>query len=132
MGHVEKPNFLSPLGLLKFYDFLSFLFILKLSYSKPIRNILNCASVENIETVMKFYNLGDKTWATLFGQLKNWPVIFWPVKLASYFMQMRFEVIDFRFNWLLQFSTFLFRGSLHSMFRLRYVLSIAGSYDLLW
>ena len=31
-------------------------------------------------------------WATLFGQLKNWPV-----KLASYFMPMRFEVIDLKF-----------------------------------
>ena len=56
--------FLSPLGSLKFYDFLNFLFILKLSYSKPIRNILNYASVENIEKVMKFYNLGDKTFET--------------------------------------------------------------------
>ena len=51
--------FLSPLGSLKFWDFLSFLFILKLSCSKPIRNILNCASTANIEEVMKVYNLGD-------------------------------------------------------------------------
>ena len=50
--------------------------------------------------------------ATLFDQLKNWPV-----KLASYFMQMSFRVSDLNFNWLLHFSTFLFRGSLHSMFR---------------
>ena len=68
MGHVgplgKNLIFLSPLGSLKFYDFLSFLFILKLSYSKPIRNILNYASVANIEKVMKFYNLGDKTFET--------------------------------------------------------------------
>ena len=43
------------------YDFLSFLLILTLSYSKPFYNILNYASSANIEEVMKFYNLGDKT-----------------------------------------------------------------------
>ena len=40
---------------------------------------------------------GWKKWylgrATLFGRLKNQPVIF----LASYFMQMKFEVIDLKF-----------------------------------
>ena len=35
--------------------------MLKLSYSKPIRNIFNYAPIANIEKVMKFYNLGDKT-----------------------------------------------------------------------
>ena len=43
------------------HDFLSFLLILTLSYSKPFYNILNYASSANIEEVMKFYNLGDKT-----------------------------------------------------------------------
>ena len=58
--------FLSPLGSLKFLDFLSSLFILKLSCSKPIRNILNYASTVNIEEVTKFYNLGNKTFETDF------------------------------------------------------------------
>ena len=39
-----------------------------------------------------------------FGQLKNWSAIFWPVKLASYFMQMKFEVSDLEF----QLATSLF------------------------
>ena len=75
MGYVgplgKNLNFLSPLGSLNFYDFLSFLFILKLSYSKPFHNTLNYASTANIEEVMKFYNLGHKTFETDFslGQL---------------------------------------------------------------
>ena len=62
--------FLSPLGSLKFYDFLSFLFILKLSNSKPFHNTLSCASTENIEEVMKFYNLGDKTFEMDFKSIQ--------------------------------------------------------------
>ena len=57
----ENLNFLSPLRLLKFFNFLNFLFILKLSYSKPFHNTLNYVSTANIEKVIKFYNLGDKT-----------------------------------------------------------------------
>ena len=60
--------FLSPLGSLKFQDFLSFLFILKLSYSKPVYNTLNYASTANIEEVMKCYNPGDKTFETDFSR----------------------------------------------------------------
>ena len=41
--------------------------MLKLSYSQPIRNILNYASTANIEEVMKFYNLDDKTFETDFS-----------------------------------------------------------------
>ena len=52
---------LSFLGSLKFQDFLNFLFILKFPYSKPFRNNMDYASIANIEEVMKFYNLGDKT-----------------------------------------------------------------------
>ena len=52
---------LSFLGSLKFQDFQNFLFILKFPYSKPFRNNLDYASIANIEEVMKFYNLGDKT-----------------------------------------------------------------------
>ena len=48
------PHFLSPLGLLKCQDFLSFLFILKLSYSKPFYNTLNYPSTTNIQEVRKF------------------------------------------------------------------------------
>ena len=70
LGHVgplgKDRNFLSPLGWLKFLDFLSFLFILECSYSKPFHNTLNYASTGNIEEVMKFYNLGDKTLETDF------------------------------------------------------------------
>ena len=46
---------------------MSFLFILKLSYSKPSPNTLNYASTANIEEVMNFYNLGDKTFETDFS-----------------------------------------------------------------
>ena len=35
-----------------------------LSYSKPFHNTLNYASTANIEEVMQFYNLGDKTLET--------------------------------------------------------------------
>ena len=68
MGPLGKDlNFLSPFGSLKFYDFLRFLFVLKLSYSKPFHNTLNYASTANIEEVMKSYNLGDKSFETDFG-----------------------------------------------------------------
>ena len=56
---MDKPHFLSPLRLLKFQNFLFFLFIVKLSCSKPFWNNLNCASTANIQEAMKFYNLGD-------------------------------------------------------------------------
>ena len=72
MGHVGPLGktliFLSPLGSLTSYDFLSFLFILKLSYSKPFHNTLNYASTANIKEVMKFYNLGgNKSFETDFS-----------------------------------------------------------------
>ena len=38
----------------------------ELSYSKPFHNTLNYASTANIEEVMKFYNLGHKTFETDF------------------------------------------------------------------
>ena len=57
--------------LLKFQDFLSFLFILKSSYSKPFHNTLNYTSTANIEEVMKFYNLGDKTFETDLRRLRS-------------------------------------------------------------
>ena len=79
----KNLNFLSPLGSLTFQNFLSFLFILKLSYSKPFHNTLNCASAANIEEVMKFYNLGDKTFETDFSPIGHcllpWQCYFWRV-----------------------------------------------------
>ena len=71
LGHAgplgEKPHFFVPLELLKCYDFLRCLFILKLSYSKPFYDTLNDASTANIEEVMKFYNRGDNTFQTDFS-----------------------------------------------------------------
>ena len=60
---------MSPLGVLKFQDFLSFLSILKLSYSKPFHNTLNYASTANTEEVMKFYNQGNKRFEADFSLL---------------------------------------------------------------
>ena len=65
----EKPSFFVSLGIAEIVGFLSFLFILKLSYSKPFHNTLNDASTANIEEVMKFYNLGDKTFETDFNTI---------------------------------------------------------------
>ena len=57
----------SPLGLLRFQELVSFLFIMKLSYSKPLYSTLNYASAVNIQEVMKFYNLGNKSFETDFN-----------------------------------------------------------------
>ena len=61
MGHGDKSHFWSPLGLLKFQDFLSFLFIPKWSYSTFLQNY---ASTANTQKVMKFYNLGNENFET--------------------------------------------------------------------
>ena len=63
----DKPHFLSPLGLLRFQDFPSFLFILKLSHPKPFYSTFNYAYTANIQEVMKFYNLGNKSFETDFS-----------------------------------------------------------------
>ena len=42
-----------------------------MSYSKPFHNTLNYASTANIEEVMKFYNLGDKTFETDFSKTEE-------------------------------------------------------------
>ena len=39
-----------------------------MSYSKPFHSTLNNASTANVQEVMKFYNLGDKTFETDFSQ----------------------------------------------------------------
>ena len=68
MGYVgplrENLNFFISIGIAENLRFLTFLFILELSYSKPFHNTLNYASTANIEEVMKFYNPGDKTFET--------------------------------------------------------------------
>ena len=69
-GHVDplgkKVNFFVSLGIAEIQGFLSIQFILKLSYSKSFHNTLNYAYTVNIEEVVKFYNLGDKTFETDF------------------------------------------------------------------
>ena len=42
-----------------------------LFYSKPFHNTLNYASAANIEEVMKFFSLGDKTFETDFSFLHD-------------------------------------------------------------
>ena len=59
--------FFVSLGIAEIQNFLSFQFILKLSYSKFFHNTLNYASTANTEEVVKFYNLGDKTCETDFN-----------------------------------------------------------------
>ena len=61
VGPLAKTLLFVFLGIAEILDFLSFLFILKLSCSKPFHNTLNYASIANIEEAMKFDNLGDKT-----------------------------------------------------------------------
>ena len=57
--------FFSPMGLLRVQEFLSILFILKLSYTRPLYSTLNYASTVNIQEVnMKFYNPGNKSFET--------------------------------------------------------------------
>ena len=41
--------------------------VLKLSYTRPFYNNWNYASTANTDEVMKFYNLGDKTFETDFS-----------------------------------------------------------------
>ena len=87
MGHVgpsgKSFNFLSPLGSqIEIHNFRSFQFILKLSYSKPIHDNLNYASTANIEEVMKFYNLADKTFETDFS-LKQFSHIVMKTKIMQ-------------------------------------------------
>ena len=55
---------------------------------------LNLFELQYFDQNVKVFRIG---WATLFGKLKNWSVIFWLVKLASYFMHIKFEVSDLEF-----------------------------------
>ena len=63
----EKFTFLTPLGQPQFPEVSDFLFILMLSFSQTFQNNLNYASASNIGEVIKFYNLGDKTFETDFS-----------------------------------------------------------------
>ena len=65
----KSLNFFVSLGMVEILELLSFLFILKLSYSKPFHNTLNYAFTANIEKVMKLCNLGDKTFETDFSYM---------------------------------------------------------------
>ena len=71
MGHVgplgKNLNLFVSLGIAKILGFSEFSLYTKLSYSKPFHNTLNYASTANIEEVMKFYNLDDKTFETDFN-----------------------------------------------------------------
>ena len=63
----KNLNFFVSFGISEILGFLSCLFILKLSHSKPFHNTLNYVSTANIEEVLKFYNLGDKAFETDFS-----------------------------------------------------------------
>ena len=64
-------NFIFKISLGIAWDFVGFLFILKLSYSKPFYSTLDYASTANIEEVTKFYNVGNKSFETDFSQLRS-------------------------------------------------------------
>ena len=68
MGHVGPlgKNFVS-LGITDILGFSELSVYTEVVLLKPIRNILYYASTGNIEEVMKFYNLGDKTFETDFS-----------------------------------------------------------------
>ena len=63
----SRGFFLSPLGLLRFWDFLGFLFVAGLSYSRSSHDTLGCASAAGIGGVMEFCGLGDKTFEADFN-----------------------------------------------------------------
>ena len=64
----KKKIFFVSLGIAEILRFSELsVYIRKLSYSKPFHNTLNYASTANIEEVLKFYNLGDKTFSTEFN-----------------------------------------------------------------
>ena len=59
--------FLSLLGSLKFLDFLGFLFVPGLSYSRSFHGTLGCASAAGVGGVVGFCGLGDKTFEADFN-----------------------------------------------------------------
>ena len=63
----EKFTFSTPLGQPKFLGVSDLLFIIMLSFWSTFQNNLNYDSTSNIREVIKFYNLGDKTFETDFN-----------------------------------------------------------------
>ena len=66
-----------------------FFYALSWEKNKKFRFI---GSLMTLKVVFKSLYMGHP-----FRPVKNLSSFFWPVKLASYFMQMRFEVIDLKF-----------------------------------
>ena len=67
----EKFIFSTSLGQPKFYEFLNFLFILTMLFSKPLQNYLKYPSAPNIQEVMMFNNLGDQSFEINFNFSKD-------------------------------------------------------------
>ena len=104
----KNRHFFVSLGIAQILRFLSFLFILKLSGSNPFHNTLNYASTANIEEVMKFYNLGHKTFETDFSYGPNKNTI--TIHLKERKSQMQFDPRVIYQNNLIRnmFTSFLF------------------------
>ena len=58
------PGVFVSLGIAKISEILKLLLIFKFAFSKPFWNNLNNASTANIREVMKFYNVGNKSFET--------------------------------------------------------------------
>ena len=75
MGYVgplgKNLNFFVSLGIAEFLGFSELSVYTEIAYSKPFHNTLKYASTANIEEVMKFYNLGHKTFETDFNTVNN-------------------------------------------------------------
>ena len=91
---------------------------MKLSYSKPFLNALNYASTSNIEELMKFHNLIDKTFETDFyfvgvrfafqNLSRDWgggggggsgaTFVFYSVKLCILVLKYIFFILCFPYN----------------------------------
>ena len=65
----QKFIFSTPLQPPKFNEFLNFLVMFMLLFSKAFLNNLNYAPISNIPEVMKFYNLGDQSLQTDFSTI---------------------------------------------------------------
>ena len=61
MGHVEKPNFLISLGITEILGFSELSVYTEVVLLKTYLQHFELCLFANIEKVMKFYNLGDKT-----------------------------------------------------------------------
>ena len=73
MGHVGpfpwgKPHFFYSLGIVEILGFSESSICTKVVLLKTYHNILNYSSTANIEEVMKFYSLGNKSFETNFNR----------------------------------------------------------------